>query len=53
MAFANNANLRIFDTLHISLMYKMNNLDPSTEPCGTPSSLDEESHIFLQLFSVT
>ena len=29
-------------------MYKMNNLDPSTEPCGTPSSLDEESHIFLQ-----
>ena len=28
---ANNTNLRIFDTLHISLMYKMNNLGPSTE----------------------
>ncbi len=47
---ANNTHLRIFDTLHISLMYKMNNLGPSTEPCGTPHetprALDEESHIF-------
>ena len=31
---ANNTNLRSFDTLHISLMYKMNNLGPSTEPRG-------------------
>ena len=51
---ANNTNLRIFDTLHISLMYKMNNLGPSTEPCGTPHAtprvLDEEAHIFTNCF---
>ena len=51
---ANNTNLRSFDTLHISLMYKMNNLGPSTEPCGTPHetprALDEESHIFTDCF---
>ena len=46
---ANNTNLRIFDTLHISLMYNMNNLGLITELCGTPHetprALDEESHI--------
>ena len=51
---ANNTNLRIFDTLHMSLMYKMNNIGPITEPCGTPhgtpSSLDDESHIFTNCF---
>ena len=51
---ANNTNLRVFDILHISLMYKMNNLGPSSEPCGTPHetprALDEESHIFTNCF---
>ena len=51
---ANNTNLRNFDTLHISLMYKMDNLGRSTEPCGipheTPRALDEESHIFTNCF---
>ena len=56
MSSAINTNLRIFDTLHISLMYTMNNLGPSTEPCGTPHetprALDEESHICYKLFPV-
>ena len=33
---ANKTNFKRFDTLHISLIYKINNFGPKTDPCGTP-----------------
>ena len=36
---ANKINLRSFDTLQMSLIYKINSLGPSTEPCGTPHEI--------------
>ena len=36
---ANKINLRSFDTFQMSLIYKINSLGPSTEPCGTPHEI--------------
>lgn len=33
---AKTTNLSMFVTLQMSLIYVVNNLGPSTEPCGTP-----------------
>ena len=51
---ANKINLRSFDTLQMSLIYKINSFGPSTEPCGTPHEIciksDEHSPILTNCF---
>ena len=39
LSSANKINLRSFDTLQMSLIYKINSLGPTTEPCGTPHEI--------------
>lgn len=35
VSLANKANINNFDMLHMSFMYNINSIGPSTEPCGT------------------